>query len=138
MNKEKLKTILIANKELSSRMRDEDWDVLYDRQADLVVICGSLPKDSQYVPIGDEGFMVRMKSDDDKIYGFAIENFKHFASIHQDFKLMFMPLTNPVRFWFIWLILSLMQMITDIGAQNQREEAMEYISKEATFETSLA
>lgn len=132
-----LETIVQANRDLSERMERKNWRVLYDRGADMLIICGELPESSEYIPIDDEGFMLRMKPGEDKIYGFGIENFrKSFAQRHHDFRLVFMPLTNPWKFGFLRMILGTVRTLTD--ARSQRSEVAEYIASEAVFGSATA
>jgi len=68
-----------ANHDLPERMRVEDWDVTYDKKADMVMIFGDAPQNSTYHHVDRSGFMVRVIDDSNKICGFAIEGYKSFA-----------------------------------------------------------
>ncbi len=132
MEKVKLETIIGANRDLAERMEREDWRVLYDRMADMLIVCGELPDSSEYVPIDEDGFMIRMKPGENTIYGFGIENFKQsFAERHHDFKLVFMPLINPWKFRFLRITFGAVRALSDM--RSQRSEMAEYIASEAAF-----
>ncbi|MFH1046735.1 MAG: hypothetical protein V1738_00365 [Patescibacteria group bacterium] len=137
MDKSKLGTIIDANRDLAERMEKEDWQVLYDRTADLLVVCGDLPESSEYIPIDEEGFMMRMRPDEVRIYGFAIENFRRFGDRHHDFKLVFMSVTNPWRFRVMMVLFGMIGAISEMRLRSQRSEVAEYVASEAAYGSAM-
>jgi len=121
-----VKKLMETNSDLLERMRSEDWDISYDRKADMVFVHGETPKNSMYYHVGTDGFMVRM-SDKYKIYGFAIEGYKNFAKSHTDVEWALMPITHPIVFR---LSISLAKTIKKV---DQLKEIAEYLSSTAAY-----
>lgn len=121
-----------ANHDLPERMRVEDWDVTYDKKADMVMIFGDAPQNSTYHHVDRSGFMVRVIDDSNKICGFAIEGYKSFAKENPDFYFLLMPLTNPMRFE---LFKSIGQVVRKF---DQLKEVAEYFSSAALYQAAKA
>lgn len=79
--KQKIKNILELNKNLEEEFLN--WNISYNKRADLIIFGADFPPGSFYVNTLD-GMMIRVDSNN-KIHGFAIENAKSFIKKHKEF-----------------------------------------------------
>jgi hypothetical protein len=128
-----LERLIRQNGDLASRVEAEAWRIHYDSVADLFVLHGDIPEDSEYVPVNGDGLMVRADAAG-RIHALAIEDFGSFAARHGDFRLMRFCLRHPLMarlaFYPVLLIASAKEMLTE---RYQRKEVLEYVSALAVF-----
>ncbi len=121
-----LEKLMATNADLIERMEAEDWDISYDKRADMLYVHGTIPKESMYHYVGNEGFMVRINQDE-KIFGFAVENYRAFASRHTDVKWIFMQVTDPVLYHIVKVVAQAVRKV------DQLKEMAEYLSSVAAY-----
>jgi hypothetical protein len=131
MEKELIKKILNQNNDLPQRMQNEDWEVFYDKKSDMLFLNGSITDQSSLQYVGDEGFMLRVDDETNRISGFAIENFKKFSKQHEGFALVYLRFTHP--FLFLAFALFAYLIFITFKKTTQFNEFLDYISKAATF-----
>ena len=95
--KERLRAISEANGDLSERMKD--WDISYNKKADMVTMGGTIPEGTYYIYADEDGAMIRV-DEQNRIYGFAIENATYFKKKHPEvaFALNFVMYPTRTRF----------------------------------------
>ena len=71
--------------------------------------------------------MLRL-GNDNRIFGLAIENYRLFAQKHQDFHLVFLPVTNPFQYKALSFFLTVMNSLKVKNEETQRNEMAEYLS----------
>lgn len=109
----KLKSILDSNHDLHQRMYDEEWSVKYRKSSDMLVMGAAFPEGSFYHYVNGTGVMVRV-DENQKIYGFAIENIKSFIKENPEVGFMFYPIVYPYRFLFRILIYRIWRNIDEL------------------------
>jgi len=93
---EELRDIVATNPDLKERIVAERWSISYNKRADFVLMGGNFPEGSFYYPIDDSGLMLRIDKDN-KLYGFAVENAKRFATEFPELKFALQLAMHPVR-----------------------------------------
>ena len=71
-----IKKILSKNPKLNERMISENWGINYDKHSDVLIVGNKFPKGSESVYLNHKnGILIRV-DENEKIYGFIIEDFK--------------------------------------------------------------
>jgi|SRR3989344_383198 len=113
MNKtEELQNIIASNADLKERITADRWTVSYNKRADFLLMGGEFPKGSFYYPVDDSGLMLRVDKDN-KVYGFAIENAKRFATEFPELKFALQLATHPLRTKY--LIIPVMSLVYNMA-----------------------
>lgn len=117
--KEKMDEILKANTDLRERL-DKDpsqWSISYNKKADMVIIGEQFPAGTFYFPVHDTGVMVRIDNNN-KIYGFAIENAKYFMRKNPEMALPLSVVVNPIKFKLVTIPMFFVTYHTLNGVQS--------------------
>ena len=101
--KEELKEILSANENLVERMKDEQWNIFYNKRADMVTMGHEFPVGTFYYPIED-GVMLRIDKGN-IVYGIAIENASFFIKKHPDIGFGLSLIMYPSKRFILFVIL---------------------------------
>ncbi|OGY54612.1 MAG: hypothetical protein A2951_03000 [Candidatus Buchananbacteria bacterium RIFCSPLOWO2_01_FULL_56_15] len=111
--KEEIEKILRANENLLERAKGEDWNIYYNKKADMITMGANFPAGTFYYCV-DDGAMIRI-DENNKIYGFAIENAKFYLKRHPEIALLFYPIVHPYRFFGLLLRYKFVRNVDKIG-----------------------
>ena len=123
---EQLKTILESNPDLNQRMQNENWDIRYRKSSDMVVMGAEFPADTSYFDVKGTGVLIRI-DDSNRIHGFAIENFKHFAKNNPEFQPFYFITAHPIRARIIFMV------ARGLHKMNMSKVVSEFVAGQAVY-----
>lgn len=127
-----LRTILEANN-LPEIMAG--WTPVYNKKADMFEAGTSFPEGSFYFPIDDTGVMLRIDNNN-KIYGFAIENVKVFMRENPEFAFVLSSFVSPLKFRLNYIVM-LFTYRTKLAKHAVIKNFADYFAGRALYSTPL-
>ena len=129
--KTKLKEVMSLNENLRERVESENWMISYNKKADMLLMGGVFPEGSFYLPIED-GVMLRV-DENNKVWGFAIENTKHFIRNNPEVGFILSFIVYPVRTRIAAHLSFLIGKIGEMAKEKQIEAVAGYVTSRVTF-----
>lgn len=113
MTKQELKTIVEKNNSrIRQRIADHAWNTRYRKDSDMLIMGEDFPKGSFYTYVDKSGVMLRIDNDG-IIYGYAIENTKHFIKKNPEVGFIFYPIVYPIRAKILFHLWKIVGNISD-------------------------